>query len=119
MRGVREEIIEGLEYHQGGSIRYERVEASNSCARILIFSSFSFIAFLLVVSFDPPLFAFLWLSVLLPFPFFVCLVFLSPFVPPPPFHPCFVLVFWLMWVSSYPNLLGTKSLGCCITVPCA
>jgi hypothetical protein len=43
MGGVREERFEGLEYHQGVSIRYERVEASNSCART---GSSSFIVFL-------------------------------------------------------------------------
>jgi hypothetical protein len=45
MGGVREERFEGLMYHQGVSIRYERVEASNSCAETLIFSSFFFIVF--------------------------------------------------------------------------
>jgi hypothetical protein len=39
MEGVREERFEGLLYHQGASIRQERVEASNSCARTLIFGS--------------------------------------------------------------------------------
>jgi hypothetical protein len=29
MRGAREERFEGLIYHQGASIRYERVESSN------------------------------------------------------------------------------------------
>jgi hypothetical protein len=44
------------------------------------------------------------------FPFFY-LVFFIPLL----FHPCFVTVFRLLWVSSlvYPNLLGTKRLGCC------
>jgi hypothetical protein len=46
MRGIHEKRFEGLVYHQGASIRYKRVEASNSCARTLIFGSFSFIAFL-------------------------------------------------------------------------
>jgi hypothetical protein len=32
MGGAREERSEGLVYHQGASIREERVEASNSCA---------------------------------------------------------------------------------------
>jgi hypothetical protein len=59
-------------------------------------------------------FHFLWLSVFLPFPPFL-IGFLSPFVSPLLFHPCFVSVFLLMWVSSlaYPNLLGTKRLGWC------
>jgi hypothetical protein len=42
MGGVREERFKGLVYHQGVSIRKERVEASNSCAGTLIFSSFFF-----------------------------------------------------------------------------
>jgi hypothetical protein len=35
MRGVCEEGFEELVYHQEASIRYERVEASNSCFRTL------------------------------------------------------------------------------------
>jgi hypothetical protein len=81
------------------------VKASNSCARILIFGSFSFIVFLSVFSFYSHLFC---LSVLLPFPMFFCF-FITLL-----FHPCFVFVFRLMWISSltYLNLLGTKRLGC-------
>jgi hypothetical protein len=45
MREVREERFEGLMYHQGVSIRYERVKASNSYAGTLIFGSFFFIVF--------------------------------------------------------------------------
>jgi hypothetical protein len=43
------------------------------------------------------------------------LFFLLPYVFPILFHPCFVSVFRLMWVSSlaYPNLLRTKRFGCC------
>jgi hypothetical protein len=41
--GRVEERFEELKYHQGVSIRYERVEASNSCARTLIFGSSSFV----------------------------------------------------------------------------
>jgi hypothetical protein len=96
----------------------KRVEASNSCARTLIFGSFYFIAFLLVFSFYLPLFIFCGLMFYCLFLFFG-LVFLLPFVSPLLFHPCFVSVFRLMWVSflAYPNLLGTKRLGCCcITV---
>jgi hypothetical protein len=37
MGGVREERFEGLMYHQGTIIRYERVKGTNSCAGILIF----------------------------------------------------------------------------------
>jgi hypothetical protein len=52
MRGVREERFEGLVYHQGASVRYMRVEVSNSCARILIFSSF-FLLFFVKFFFTP------------------------------------------------------------------
>jgi hypothetical protein len=45
MGGVREERFEGLMYHQGASIRYKRVEASNSCARTLIFGSVLLLSF--------------------------------------------------------------------------
>jgi hypothetical protein len=45
MGGVREERFEGLMYHQGASIKYERVEARNSCARSLIFGSFLLLPF--------------------------------------------------------------------------
>jgi hypothetical protein len=66
MTGVREERFKGLMYHQGVSIRYEGVEASNSYVRTLIFGSFFFIVF--CQSFFPTLFRFLfWLSVLLSF----------------------------------------------------
>jgi hypothetical protein len=47
---VREMRFEGLEYHQGASFIYERVETSDSCAQILIFGS-SFIAFSIPFSF--------------------------------------------------------------------
>jgi hypothetical protein len=57
IRGVREERFEGLMYHQGATIRYKRVEASNSCARILIFNSFFYC--ILSSFFFLPLFAFL------------------------------------------------------------
>jgi hypothetical protein len=45
MEVVREDIFKGLLYHQGASIRYERVETSNSCARTLIFGSFLLLSF--------------------------------------------------------------------------
>jgi hypothetical protein len=45
MVGAREDRFEGLVYHQGASIRYERVEAGNSYARILIFGSFFLLLF--------------------------------------------------------------------------
>jgi cellulose synthase/poly-beta-1,6-N-acetylglucosamine synthase-like glycosyltransferase len=44
MERVREERFEGLKYHQGTSNRKERVEASNSYIRTLIFGFFCFIA---------------------------------------------------------------------------
>jgi hypothetical protein len=44
-------LFEGLEYHQGARIRYERVKDNNSCDRTLIFGSFSFIDFLSVFFF--------------------------------------------------------------------
>jgi hypothetical protein len=53
------------------------------------------------------------------FPFFL-VWFISPFVSSLLFHPCFVFVFRLMWVSSlaYPNVLGTKRLGGCCCMLC-
>jgi hypothetical protein len=57
MRGVREERFEGLIYHQEASIRYERVKASNLCARTLIFDSFLLLSF--VKLFSHPFFIFL------------------------------------------------------------
>jgi hypothetical protein len=80
------------------------VEASNSCARTLIFNSPSFIAFLCQF--------FFFFAI---FPTFLCFSFFIPF---PPLFSClfFISAFWLiMWVSclAYPTLLGTKRLGCC------
>jgi hypothetical protein len=57
MGGVRKEIFKGLVYHQGASIRYERVKASNSCARTLIFGSFFLLPF--IKFFSCPFFTFL------------------------------------------------------------
>jgi hypothetical protein len=51
MRGVREERFEGLIYHQEDSIRYERVKASNLCARTLIFDSFLLLSFVKLFSY--------------------------------------------------------------------
>jgi hypothetical protein len=45
MGGVHKERFGGLVYHQGASIRYKRVEASNSCARTLIFGFFLLLSF--------------------------------------------------------------------------
>jgi hypothetical protein len=90
MRGVREERFEGLVYHQGVSIRYERVEANNSCVRTLIFGSFLLLSF--VKFFFSALFYFFDLT-------FYCLLsflfdFLSSFVSP--FSLLFYTYFFLM-----------------------
>jgi hypothetical protein len=45
MGGICKERFEELKYHQGASIRYERVEAGNSCAKTLIFGSFFLLPF--------------------------------------------------------------------------
>jgi hypothetical protein len=79
MRGVCEERFEGLVYHQGASIRYERVEASNSCSRTLIIGFFSFIAFVKKIWAH---FCFSWLSVLLPFSAFSIYFFITFHFPP-------------------------------------
>jgi hypothetical protein len=117
MRGVREERFEGLVYHQGVSIRYERVEASNSCAGILIFGFFFFIVFCQsFFSFFSAPFCFFLLSVLLSFLLLSnWFLFLSSFVFPLLFRYCFIPVSLAHVVSTlaYPNLLGTKRLGCC------
>jgi hypothetical protein len=94
------------------------VEASNSCAGTLIFGSFFFIAFCqsFFSFFFPPLFAFFLLSVLLSFLLLSnWFLFLSSFVFSLLFRYCFIPVFLAHVVSSlaYPNLLGTKRLGCC------
>jgi hypothetical protein len=109
MGGVCEDRFEGLEYHQGVSIRYERVEVSNSCARTLIFGSFSFIVFFVnFFSFYSPIFVFL-LSFLLPFSFFR-FGFLSSFVPPPLLFSALFYLFFSScgFICSLPNLFGTK-----------
>jgi hypothetical protein len=45
MRKICEERFKVLMYHQGASIRYERVKASNLCGRNLIFGSFLLLSF--------------------------------------------------------------------------
>jgi hypothetical protein len=88
-----------------------RVEASNSCVRILIFGSFLLLPF--VKSFSLPLFHFFDLAFYYLLSFFY-LIFLSLFVFPLFFT--LVLYFFLAHVVSsltYPNLLGNKRLGCC------
>jgi hypothetical protein len=111
MRGVHEEIFEGLVYQQGASIRSERVKTSNSCVRILIFGSFLLLPF--VKKKFPPLFRFFDLAFYYIFSFFD-LVFYRPLFSPS-FLLLFVPVFFAHVVSSlaYPNLLENKRLGCC------
>jgi hypothetical protein len=116
MRGVREERFKELEYHKEASIRYERVEASNSCVRTLIFGFFFFIVFL--SSFFPAPFRFLTYHFIafssFSIWFFIALCF-SPF---------FVLVLSLFFLAhlvsslTYSNLLGNKMLGCCCSCCC-
>jgi hypothetical protein len=108
MGGVHEERFEGLMYHQGASIIYERVEASNSCVRTLIFGSFHLLPF---VKFFPAPFSLFDLAFY--YLFSLLFGFLSPFV-----FPSFSLLFCTCLahvVSSltYPNLLGNKRLDCC------
>ncbi len=90
------------------------MEASNSCAGTLIFGSFFFTVF--YQKKFPPLFAFFCLAFYCLFSFFrigFC------FYRPSFFLFFFILVLFLLFfahaVSSlaYPNLLGTKRLGCC------
>jgi hypothetical protein len=85
MGGVREERFEGLMYHQGASIREERVEASNSCTRSLIFGSLILLPF--VKFFSLALFRFFNLVFYYLF-FFFYLVF---------YHPLFSPYFSLLW----------------------
>jgi hypothetical protein len=107
MGEVLKEIFEGLVYHQGASIREERVKASNLCARILIFGSFFLLSF--VNFFFLPLFRFFDLTFYylfsFLFDFFIALCF--PLI----FHSCFLL-FFAHVVSSLanPNLLENKRL---------
>jgi hypothetical protein len=83
------------------------------CAGILIFSFFFFIVFYQSFFFRP--FSFFLLSVLLSFLLLSNCFFLLSFVFPLLFRHCFIPVSLAHVVSSlaYPNLLGTKRLGCC------
>jgi hypothetical protein len=85
------------------------VEASNSCARSLIFGSFSFIVFLSKLFsfflFIHTFFLSVWLSFLL-----FSLVFYRPSFSSL-FYPCFLA--HVVSYLAYPNLFGTKRLGCC------
>jgi hypothetical protein len=90
------------------------VEASNSCAGTLIFGSF-FLLSSVKVFFSAP-FRFFLLSVLLSFLLLSnWFLFLSSFVFPLLFRHGFIPVSLAHVVSAlaYPNLLGTKRLGCC------
>jgi hypothetical protein len=99
IRGVREERFEGFVYHQGASIRYERVEANNSCARTLIFGSFLLLSF--VKFFFSAFFYFFDLAFyyLLSFLFdFYCPLFLL-------FRSCFIPIFFLCdFIFSLPQI---------------
>jgi hypothetical protein len=92
---VCEERFEGLKYHQGVNIRYERVEASNSCVKTLIFDFSSFIYFLCYFSFS--FLPFSHFPVFIAFYFFYLVFIALPFLFF--FTFCFVSVFFL-WVSS-------------------
>jgi hypothetical protein len=69
MGEVCKERFEGLVYHQGASIRWERVEADNSCVRTLIFDSVLLLPF--VKFFFMPLFLFFDLAFYYLFSFFL------------------------------------------------
>ena len=92
------------------------MEASNSCAGTLIFGSFFYcLLSKFFFLFSTP-FRFFLLSVLLSFLLLSnWFLFLSSFVFPLLFRHCFIPVSLAHVVSSlaYPNLLGTKRLGCC------
>jgi hypothetical protein len=89
------------------------VEASNSCARTLIFGSFLLLSF--VKFFFCPFFAFLTWR------FIVFSPFLFDFYRPL-FSPSFSLLFCIYFFSyvisslTYPNLVGNKMLGCCCCI---
>jgi hypothetical protein len=96
-------------YHQGASIRYERVKASNSCVRILIFGSVLLSHFVKFFSLPPfrifdlafyCIFSFL-------FDFFIALCFFFFFA--------LILYFFVHVILSlaYPNLLENKRFSCC------
>jgi hypothetical protein len=108
---IREERFKGLVYHQGASIRSERVKSSNSCTRILIFGSFLLLPF--VEFFSLPLFHFFDLAFYCLFTFFIWFFYRPLFFPY--FSLLFCTFFFAHVVSSlaYSNLLGNKRLGCC------
>jgi hypothetical protein len=90
------------------------VETSNSCVRTLTFGSFFFIVF--CQSFFPRPFSLFLLSALLSFLLLSnWFLFLSSFVFPLLFQHYFITISLAYVVSAlaYPNLLGTKRLGCC------
>jgi hypothetical protein len=100
MGEVLQEIFKGLVYHQGASIREERLEASNLCVRILIFGSFLLLSF--VKFFSLPLFRFFDLTFYYLFSFY--LIFLSPFIFPLFFTLVFYFFFSCGFISSQLQL---------------
>jgi hypothetical protein len=84
------------------------VEASNSCARILIFGSFLLLPF--VKFFSVSLFRFFDLAFYCLFSFFIRFFIALYF--PLLFRSCFIPIFFAHVISSltYPNLLGNKGL---------
>jgi hypothetical protein len=93
MGGVCEKRFEGLMYHQGASIRYERVEASNLCVRTLIFGSFLLLHF--VKFFSLPFFRFFDLAFYCLFSIFYLVFYRLCF--PLLFCSYFVPIFLLIW----------------------
>jgi hypothetical protein len=92
-----------------------RVKTSNSCVKILIFGSFSFIVFLSIFFFSFIPFHFFVAYCFIPF---FCLVLLPLVFYLVLFHSSFdVSIFILVMVSSLAcfNLIGTKMLDCCFT----
>jgi hypothetical protein len=88
MREVCEERFKGLEYHNGVTIRKERVGANNSCVRTLIDLRFSlfYCLFMLGFFFIFALYRLFCVSFLLPFSPFLFGFFIAPL---PPFSPLF------------------------------
>jgi hypothetical protein len=93
------------------------MEASNSCARTLIFGSVILLSF--VKFFSLPLFCFFDLVFYCLFSFF-WFVFFIALCFPLLFHSCFVPFFLAHVVLSlaYSNLLENKRLGCCCCCCC-
>jgi hypothetical protein len=101
-------------YHQGASIRQLRVEAAIHVLESL--SSVPSLSMSFCQSFFLPIFAFLTWRFIVFSPFFYLVFYHSLF---PPF--IFVLILSMFFsscgfISSLPNLLETKRLGCCCYV---